>query len=360
MSNKIYFTPGPTGLYPTVPQHIQQALEDDICAISHRSKKYEAVHEQAVTNVRLLLGIPDGFHVFFTGSATEIWDRTLENLVDDSTFHLVNGSFSKRYYETALELKRNAKALEVPFGEGFDLKNIEVPAHTELICLTQNETSSGVALVVDDIKHIRAKNPSALIAVDSVSSVPYPKYDWSQIDTLLFSVQKGFGLPAGLGVWVVNEKCVEKSLQLQKSGKSIGSYHNIPSLLSKAKSHQTPETPNVLGIYLLAKVGEDMLKRGVEQIRQETDQKAKILYDLVQNSSIFEPFVKNYEYRSKTVVVTNTKVLPSDINKVISEKEMQVGSGYAKYKDTQIRIANFPGTSVEHVQKLADCLSKIN
>ncbi|HTF82126.1 MAG TPA: hypothetical protein VL947_10385, partial [Cytophagales bacterium] len=71
MSNKIYFTPGPTGLYPTVPQHIYKALEEDVCAISHRSKKYEAIHAAAVTNIKALLGLPEGFHVFFTGSATE-------------------------------------------------------------------------------------------------------------------------------------------------------------------------------------------------------------------------------------------------------------------------------------------------
>ncbi len=359
MSNKIYFTPGPTGLYPTVSQHIHKAIEDDVCAISHRSKKYEAIHQAAVENLKQLLELPSGFHVFFTGSATEIWDRTLENCVEESSFHLVNGSFSKRYYETALELNKKATCTEVPFGEGFDLSKIEVPKGVEMICLTHNETSSGVSLVVDDIKHIRKNNPEALIAVDSVSSVPYPKYDWGQIDTLLFSVQKGFGMPAGLGVWVVNDRCIEKSLQLQGKGRSIGSYHSLPSLLSKAKSHQTPETPNVLGIYLLAKVSGDMLHRGIANIRKETEQKAETLYAAIAKSPVLQPFVQNYEYRSKTVVVANTQVLPSDVNKLLSEGHMEVGSGYAKYKDTQLRIANFPGTSVEQVQKLADYLERL-
>jgi phosphoserine aminotransferase len=360
MSNKIYFTPGPTGLYPTVPQHIQTALVDDVCAISHRSKKYEAIHQAAVENVKALLGLPEGFHVFFTGSATEIWDRTIENCVEESTFHLVNGSFSKRYYETSLELGRKAQAIEVPFGEGFDLKTISVPTNTELICLTHNETSSGVSLVVDDVKYVRQNNPNAIIAMDSVSSIPYPTYDWNTIDTLLFSVQKGFGLPAGLGVWVVNQKCIDKALAIQAKGKSIGSYHNLPSLLSKAKVNQTPETPNVLGIYLLSKVGDDMLKRGIDNIRKETETKAAMLYDLAENSSVFSPFVKNTDYRSKTVAVLNTTVGPAEVNKYLAAYDMQVGSGYAKFKDTQLRIANFPGTSVEQVEKLVSYLKKIN
>lgn len=359
MSSKIYFTPGPTGLYPTVPLHIAKALEDDVCAISHRSKKYEAIHQAAVDNVRALLGLPADFHVFFTGSATEVWDRTIENLVDETTFHLVNGSFSKRYYETSLELGKKATALEVPMGEGFDLKTIQVPQNSEMICLTHNETSSGVSLVVEDIKYVRDANPNSIIAVDSVSSVPFPQYNWSHIDTLLFSVQKGFGLPAGLGVWVVNGKCVDKALARQKAGKSIGSYHSIPSLLSKAKVNQTPETPNVLGIYLLSKVGEDMLKRGVENIRKETVQKASLLYDFASQSSTFEPFVKNLAYRSQTVVVLNTKIAPPDVNKFLGEYNMNVGSGYAKFKDTQLRIANFPGTTVAQVEELVGYLRKL-
>ncbi|MFN8436925.1 MAG: aminotransferase class V-fold PLP-dependent enzyme [Cytophagales bacterium] len=359
MSSKLYFTPGPTGLYPTVPQHIQQALADDVCAISHRSKKYEIIHESAVNNIKFLLGIPEGFHVFFTGSATEIWDRTIENLVDETTFHLVNGSFSKRYYETSQELGRKASAIELPMGEGFDLKNLDIPTGVEMICLTHNETSSGVSLVVEDIKYVRNSNPDALISVDSVSSVPFPMYDWSQIDTLLFSVQKGFGLPAGLGVWVVNEKCLEKSIKRQKEGKVIGSYHSIPSLLSKAKSNQTPETPNVLGIYLLSKVSDDMIKKGIDVIRKETSQKADLLYTFASKSQTFEPFVKNIEHRSQTVVVLNTKTAPADVNKYLSNYNMQVGSGYAKFKDTQLRIANFPGSTVEQVEELVSYLEKL-
>jgi phosphoserine aminotransferase len=76
----------------------------------------------------------------------------------------------------------------------------------------------------------------------------------------------------------VNDKCIAKAEQLLSKGISIGSYHSIPSLYTHAVKNQNPETPNVLGIYLLAQVVEDMVRRGITAIRKETEYKAALLY----------------------------------------------------------------------------------
>ena len=139
----------------------------------------------------------------------------------------------------------------------------------------------------------RRTNPSALLVVDAVSSLPYPDFDYSQLDSVFFSVQKGFGLPAGLGVWMVNEKCIAKAESLLSKGISIGSYHNIPSLQSHAVKYQTPETPNVLGIYLLSKVVGDMVRRG---IRHDYERKQNIKQHFfirrLDKHPVLKPFVK--------------------------------------------------------------------
>ncbi len=356
MSNKLYFTPGPSGLYPTVPFHIQNALNEDVCAISHRSKKYEAIHENTVQNLKELLNIPDNFHLFFTGSATEVWDRVIENCVEQHSYHCVNGSFSKRFYETAKELNKNATKIEVEFGKGFNADDLNAPIETELICLTHNETSAGVSMPVSEINKVKDKYPNALIVVDAVSSMPYPNFDYSKIDSVLFSVQKGFGMPAGLGVWIVNERCIEKSKLLQTKGISIGTYHNLPSLLSKGINNQTPETPNVLGIYVLGKVAGDMLSIGIDNIRKDTETKAKLLYEFIQNSTNFEIFVNEPAHRSQTVIVANTVIPSPQINKILEPHNMAIGTGYAKYKEQQVRIANFPAFSIDDVEKLIEKL----
>jgi phosphoserine aminotransferase len=356
---KSYFlTPGPSELYYTVPEHIQQALKENVCSISHRSGEFQEIYKQTVDNLKKLLGIPTDFHVVFTGSANEIWERLIENCVENTSYHLVNGSFSKRFYETATELNRKAIKAEVSFGQGFDVSGLTIDDSVELICATHNETSSGVMMPLADIYALATKNPKALLAVDAVSSLPYPDFDYSKIDSVFFSVQKGFGLPAGLGVWILNERIVAKSKAILAKGKSIGSYHAVPAMIEKSSKNQTVETPNVLGIYLLGKVCADMLARGIDSIRNETNYKAALIYHALENNPRFKAAVQNEAHRSKTVIVaditdgrTSTEVIAS-----LKPHGLIVGKGYGNYKDTQIRIANFPTFSKEVFEKLADLL----
>lgn len=353
----IFFTPGPSELYFTVEGHIKQALAEQVPSISHRSQRFESVYREAEDNLRALLNIPDSFHVLFTGSATEIWERLIENCVAEQSYHYVNGAFSRRFYETATQLQRTALLQEAPEGSCAAPLPQEIPDTVELVAFTQNETSTGAAQPLEDIYTIRQAHPNTLIAVDAVSTLPYPAIDYSQVDTVFFSVQKGFGLPAGLGVWIVNERCVEKAQRLAQQQRYIGTYHSLPALIDKAKKHQTPETPNVLNIYLLAKVAGDMLMKGIEQIRKETDYKASLLYNTLEEHPSLSPFVNEKKYRSKTVIVAETAGASSDIISALKKEHVIVGSGYGTYKQRHIRIANFPTHSKEQMERLVD---KIN
>lgn len=360
MNNKIYFTPGPSELYPTVPQHVQTALQEKIGSISHRSKQFQELYAHAVAGLRQLLQLPDNYEVLFLASATEIWERAVQNTVQQETFHLVNGSFSARFFETSQELGLKAQKHEVPFSQGFELERIDVPESAELVALIQNETSSGASMPVADINRFREKaSPDALIYVDAVSSLPHPAFDLDKVDAVYFSVQKCFGLPAGLGVWLVNDRCIAKAEALAASGRTIGSYHSLPAMLSKAKVNQTVETPNVLDIYLLGKVVEDMNAKGVEAIRKETEAKANAIYTYLEQSHTFAPAVENPAHRSSTTIVANTNVPASEVNKHLAAFNMAVGSGYGKYKESQIRIANFPAHSPEQVEALVAKLKEL-
>jgi phosphoserine aminotransferase len=355
---KTNFTPGPSQLYFTVESHVKQAFREGIPSLSHRSKQFEFIAAQATQGVKQLLGVPDGFHVFFTGSATEIWERSIQNLVAHHSYHFVNGAFSKRYFEIAQQLGKHAVKKESPLGKGFT--DFDIPQETELIALTHNETSTGVSLPMEFIHRFRDQFPNALIAVDAVSSLPYPQFDFTKIDTLFFSVQKGFGLPAGLGVWIVNDKCIAQADSLLAKGMSIGTYHNLPTLYANAKKNQTPETPNVLGIYLLAKVVEDFLQRGVHALRKETEYKAAILYNTLDQHPILKSFVTDKASRSQTVVVAECGAHTEAVTKALLEKGMQPGDGYGELKKTQLRFANFPTHSKEQFELLVDTLQAFN
>jgi phosphoserine aminotransferase len=356
--NYVNFTPGPSQLYFTVEDHARTAFREGIPSLSHRSKKFEAIYKEAADGLRELLNLPSGYHVYFTGSATEIWERLIENLVEEKSFHFVNGSFSKRFYEIALQLNRKAYRNEVELGKGFT--DVTVPADAELIAVTHNETSTGVSFPLEYIDKIREQNAKALIAVDAVSSLPYPDFDYAKLDAVFFSVQKAFGLPAGLGVWLANERCLAKSEGLLSKGISIGSYHTIPSLHTHALKNQTPETPNVLNIYLLSKVVQDMLRRGIKTIRKETEYKAAILYQELENHPFLNAFVEDKQFQSKTVIVAQCGDHTEKVTKALQAVGLHPGDGYGSLKKSQLRFANFPTHSKEQYELLTDTLRKIS
>jgi phosphoserine aminotransferase len=348
------FTPGPSQLYFTVPDHARQAFKEGIPSISHRSKTFEQISKECTDGLRELLGVPSSHHIFFTGSATEIWERIIENLVAKQCLHLVNGSFSKRFYETAVQLQRKATLIEVAEGNGFSQP---LQSAAELIAVTHNETSTGVSLPLSFIEDIRKANPESLLAIDAVSSLPYPAFNYENADTVFFSVQKGFGLPAGLGVWIVNDRCIDKAKTLAAMGVGIGSYHSLPTLLANAKKNQTPETPNVLGIYLLNCVVKDFLRREIRTIRQETDYKASLLYHTLDKHPLLNAFVKDVSFRSKTVIVADCGQHTERLTSFLNSKGLFPGDGYGSNKQTQLRFANFPAHSKEQYELLCDSLN---
>ena len=356
----IYFTAGPAELHPKFEEFVKQGIDEQIGSISHRSGQFRKIYQHCVENLRVLMNIPESSGIFFTGSASEVWERILLNLVEHESFHLVNGSFSEKFYKYAVSLQKFAHKQEKPIGEGFSYAEVEVPEYAELICATQNETSTGVQMREADIHKLKRSNQKRLVAVDMVSSAPIPELDLDLIDTAFFSVQKAFGLPAGLGVWIANEKCLDKAKKLSKQdGLHIGAHNTLPMLWKNYETFETPATPNALGIYLLGKVAEDMNKTGIETIRRDTDEKAKKIYKFLETSGLCSIAVKNPEHRSKTVVVANTKKSSKVIIEQLKEKNMILGAGYGPNKDTQIRISNFPSNSMEQIDLLLKELKKM-
>lgn len=340
----IFFTPGPTQLYPTVKNHIKKALGQNIPSLSHRGDKFMNIYKTTTESLKQLLDIPHSYQIFFLSSSLEAMERIIENTVKKYSFHLVNGAFSKKFFQTAQQLKKIPEKIEVALGRGFDMKKITVPARSELVCLTHNETSSGVSLPLSDINKLKSRFPNHLYALDIVSSAPYPKINFANFDLAFFSVQKGFGLPAGLAVLIVSPKALKK-------GVNSTSYHSFISLSEKAKIYQTPETPNVLNIYLLGKVAQDMLKKGIKKIRKETEEKAKLIYDFFETDKRFGPFIQEKRFRSLTTIAINVKD-SQKILKHLSQAGIIVGKGYGEFKTKQIRIANFPSHQIEDVKKL--------
>lgn len=353
MSNFLYFTPGPSQLYHSVSLHMQTALREQVPSISHRSQQFKDIMSFAKEQLRNTLNLPDGYHVLFTASANEIWERIIQNFVEDSSHHYVNGAFSKKFYKFTEQYQLNSSNEVAEDGKEFGFSPI--PEEAELISATINETSVGYAFDHNRLADIRKEHPNKLIAADLVSAVPGIAFDFNLVDIGYFSVQKCFGLPAGLGVWIVNDRAVEKYRKKVASGMVTGSYHDMDQLLKKDKEHQTPETPNMLNIYLLGKVAEDMNNRGIKMIQNETRYKSTLLYQVLENHELLAPFISQKKNRSHTVIVGEMKD-NTDLLKYMQKKKIIIGTGYGSYKSTHIRIANFPAHSKEQIEMLVDLI----
>ena len=117
MNPKINFTPGPSQLYFTVEDHIRTLSGKASHHYRTEAKNLKAFYQDTVEGLRELLKLPSDYHIYFTGSATEIWERTIQNLVEEKSFHLVNGSFSKRFFEIAVQLGKKPVKNEVGNGK---------------------------------------------------------------------------------------------------------------------------------------------------------------------------------------------------------------------------------------------------
>ena len=356
MLKQIFFTPGPSELYPTVPQHLQNAIREHIGSISHREKKFQVIFREMKESLIDVLNIPPDYEIFITGSATEIWERIIQNLIINSSHHFINGSFSQRFYNFTSAYKLNSTSQISNFNQEFD--NFQIPNSAELISITQNETSIGYTFNPAEIKKIRENNPDKLVALDLVSAVPATPVDLNLVDTAYFSVQKCFGLPAGMGVWIVGPKCFEVSKEKESKNKIVGSYHSLSELKKSGDKNQTPETPNILSLYLLKNVLKDMQYKGIQFIQNEIKYKSALIYQMFDQTSKLQAIIPQLLNRSKTVCVSEVVGENKGLIEYLKSKEIIIGSGYGNFKNQHIRIANFPAHSKESIEMLVDEIGK--
>ncbi len=342
----IFFTVGPAQIHPIYASIMQQALQAQIGSISHRSKTFMAIYEDADMHLRTLMNIPNTHAILFAGSASELWERILLNTVQQHSFHFINGEFSQKFFNYAKALNKQSEHLTIENGNGF-LGNLEVPDNTELICTTQNETSTGVRWQTEQLKVLKEKYPNKLLCTDIVSSAPLQEVDFNFMDMAFFSVQKAFGMPAGLGVWIVNKNILEKAKAIKKSGISIGAHQTLEAYLKNYENWQTPSTPNVMAIYCLGKIAEWYNANNFAALKKELFVRMDNLYEALSNSNVFTPLVVDKNSRSRTIAVFNTSKPAAQIIEAAKHTGLILGSGYGSLKEYQIRVGNFPAISNE-------------
>lgn len=131
-----------------------------------------------------------------------------------------------------------------------------------------------------------------------------------------------------------------------------GGFHSLAHLAKDGENDRTPETPNVLGIYLLHAVARDMLARGIATLRKDTEDKAAMIYDALAHAPGIELEAFDPVYRSQTTIVAATPGGSKSIIERLKGEGFLIHTGYGERKDTHIRIANFTAHTLESVEAL--------
>ncbi|HET7178943.1 MAG TPA: aminotransferase class V-fold PLP-dependent enzyme [Chryseosolibacter sp.] len=349
----ISFYPGPSRVHGKVPRYVKDAYKDGILSINHRSEEFMKMSERTIHLLKSRLEIPHDYTVFYTSSATECWEIITQSVVNASSYHIHNGAFGSKWFEYAKRIRPGAKSFPFDHNALIDPKKLRPGKEEAVICLTQNETSNGTQVSMETMHAIRAAFPNHLIAVDATSSMAGIYLDFNAADIWLASVQKCFGLPAGLGLLICSPAAMERA---KRSGER-DHYNSLVFMASMMEKWQTPYTPNVLGIYLLMRVLAD--SKPIREVHKKIANRYRHWAEFLRDRQSIKHFISNEEARSLTVVPVEAKeTLVTSIKARAKKSGILLGEGYGDWKSSTFRIANFPAIRKKEIKTLQDFLTE--
>lgn len=346
----ISFYPGPSRVHDQVPKWVKAAQKKGILSMNHRSAEFVDLSKKTIALLKQKLKIPNEYTIFFTSSATECWEVIAQSLVKTKSIHLYNGAFGERWFDYTQRLKPDVQSL--PFNPEKELPADKLALNEgDIICITQNETSNGTEVRNKIIAAVRKNNPDHLFAVDATSSMAGIFLNFQSADIWFASVQKCFGLPAGLAVMACSPRAM---VQMQAIGEK-NHYNSLSLMKEMMDKWQTPYTPNVLGIYLLKCALKNMNK--IVDVDQKITQRQKEWIRFFHDSKNLHLLIANPEVRSRTVIAVNGSARLIEVIKAVARKKgMLLGEGYGNLKKETFRIANFPAIKKKEITRLINFL----
>ena len=339
----ITFYPGPSKLHASVKRHFETAFDKGLISYNHRSRVFSKIIEETTETLRNKLNVLNDYFVAYTSSATECWEIIAQSLVQNSCLNIYNGAFGEKWHTYTKNLAGTSYNIEYDYNT--PLAEVNLPNQSfDVICLTHCETSNGTSISNEEIKDIRTQYPDSVIAVDATSSMAGIEIDFTKADVWFASVQKCFGLPAGMAVMIYSPKAIE---QASKIGEKIH-YNSFTNIHQNAVKHQTTHTPNTTNIYLLNEVMKEL--PSITEVSTRINSQAKDWYQFFEESNCLDLLIKNKICRSNTVIAIEAEeILIDDIKQKAEEANILLGRGYGKWLNKSFRIANFPAIEAQEI-----------
>lgn len=250
-------------------------LNLSLLEISHRSKNYESVMEEARALAKELLGLGDGYQALFLGGGASMQFCMVPfNLLRPEGYavYVNTGVWASKAIKEAQKLG-NTKVIASSEDKNFNYipSNYQIPGDADYVHITSNNTIYGTQVKKFPISRIP-------VVVDMSSDIFSRKIDCKQFDLIYAGAQKNMG-PAGATLVVVKESILGKTGRV------------IPSMLDykvHIKGGSMYNTPPVFPIYVSLLTMRWLKKNGgVEWIEKINNQKATALYNEIDRNGLF-------------------------------------------------------------------------
>lgn len=289
MSRVYNFSAGPAVLPEEVLQEAADEMMDykgcgmSVMEMSHRSKVYDDIIKEAEKDLRDLLNIPDNYKVLFLqGGASQQFAAIPMNLMKNKKAgYIVTGQWAKKAYQEAKmygEAVELASSADETFSYIPDCSDLAITDDMDYVYICENNTIYGT-------KFKTLPNTKGKVLVSDVSSCflsePMNVEDYGII---YGGVQKNIG-PAGVVISIIREDLITDDV-----------LEGTPTMLKfKTQSDKDSlyNTPPCYGIYICGKVFKWLKKQGgLEVMKEKNEEKAKILYDFLDQSKLFKGTVR--------------------------------------------------------------------
>ena len=316
MARVFNFSAGPAMMPLPVLEEIQSELLDyqgsgmSVMEMSHRSKVFDKIAKDAEADLRSLMNIPDNYKVLFIqGGATLQFSMIPMNLCKNGVFdYIVTGAWSKK---AATEAKKFGKVNIVASSEDKnysyipDCSDLPIDDDADYVYICENETIHGTTFQ-------KLPNTKGKILVADQSSMFLSKpCNVSDYGIIYGGVQKNIG-PAGMSIVIIREDLIREDID-PKTPIYLRYY-------THASNDSMYNTPNCWDIYCCGKVFKYLLNLGgLSKMDEINKDKAKVLYDFLDNSKMFNGTVDK-EFRSLMNVPFVTATAESDAAVVAATK----------------------------------------
>ena len=285
MSRVYNFSAGPAVLPEEVLQEAADEMLDyrgcgmSVMEMSHRSKVYDNIIKEAEADLRDLMNIPDNYKVLFLqGGASQKFAAIPMNLMKNKkAAYIVTGQWAKKAYQ---EAKMYGDAVEVAssadktFSYIPDCSDLDIPEDADYVYICENNTIYGTKF-----KELPNTKGHTLVADVSSCFLSEP-VDVTKYGVIYGGVQKNVG-PAGVVIVIIREDLITDDV-----------LPGTPTMLkykTQADADSLYNTPPCYGIYICGKVFKWLKKMGgLEVMKQRNEEKAKILYDFLDQSKLFK------------------------------------------------------------------------